>query len=215
MNAMTEVKSDLRPFGNIIDPKDPERDNPHAPLCCGAIKADHKLSSAMSNMIANLEARLAIRWAADRAAERKPTGDIVLDATGRQTTRDERDRAVFDAIAMHALVPDIQAAAKLTHAQVLDSIRRLVHAGYVARKKVGGNSIHTQAIGSPPKALDDVPRTSTSNAVDASVEARKNTRAQKEREAEALRLQGLTLMEIANRMGISKSYVGEMLRGMK
>ena len=183
--------------------------NAHTDLIPNVAKA-YQSTGSKAAMI-RLELALKIRWAADRAAERKPTGDIVLDTTGRQTTRDERDRAVFDAIAMHALVPDIQAAAKLNHAQVLDSIRRLVHAGYVARKKVGGNSIHTQAIGSPPKALDDVPRTSTSNAV----EARKNARAQKEREADALRLQGLTLMEIANRMGISKSYVGEMLRGMK
>ena len=187
--------------------------NAHTDLIPNVAKA-YQSTGSKAAMI-RLELALKIRWAADRAAERKPTGDIVLDTTGRQTTRDERDRAVFDAIAMHALVPDIQAAAKLNHAQVLDSIRRLVHAGYVARKKVGGNSIHTQAIGSPPKALDDVPRTSTSNAVEASVEARKNARAQKEREAEALRLQGMTLMEIANRMGISKSYVGEMLRGMK
>jgi hypothetical protein len=181
--------------------------------CSGSVRPDSAPWKAQA--IANLESRLAVRWAADRAKERKPPQEIVLDYTGHETTRDERDRAVYDAIGRHALVADIQAAAKLPHAQVLDSIRRLVHGGYITRKRIGGNSIHAQAIGSPPEGLVDAPRTRASTAMEASAAARKIAKAQKAAEVEALRAEGLSLGQIIERMGLSRSYVCQLMRGFQ
>ena len=165
-----------------------------------------------SQAISNLESRLAIRWAADRAKERRPAADIILDANGEQTTRDERDRAVFDAIGKHALANDIQAAADLPHAQVLDSIRRLVHAGYITRQRIGGLSVFTQAIGEPPEGLGDVPATRGTNATIASAAARKSAKAEKKEKVLALHDEGHSRAEIQMMTGLSKAYVLELIR---
>ena len=179
--------------------------------CSGSVRHDSAPWKAQA--IANLESRLAVAWAAARAAERKPPQEIVLDYTGHETTRDERDRAVFDAIGKHALVPDIQAAAKLPHAQVLDSIRRLIHGGYITRKRIGGNSIHAQAIGSPPEGLEDVSLVRGLNGTIASAAARKTAKAQKADEIAELKAQGLSLGQIVDKMGLSRSYVCQLMRG--
>jgi len=178
--------------------------------CSGSVRPDS--AAWKSQAIGNLEARLAVAWADARAKERKPAPEIILDATGAQTTRDERDRAVFAAIGKHALVPDIQAAAKLPHPQVLESIRRLIHGGYITRKRIGGNSIHAQAIGSPPDALvDDLGPVGAAGRL-ASLEARKTAKAQKVVEIAAMREEGLPIREIMARVSLSKSQIVRLMR---
>ena len=198
MNAIAHIPADL-----IAD----------AFTCSGSVTPAS--AAWKSQAIANIESRLAVRWAADRAAERKPSREIILDHTGHETTRDERDRAVYDAIGRHALVQDIQAAAKLPHAQVLDSIRRLIHGGYITRKRIGGNSIHAQAIGSPPESLEDVSAIRGLNGTIASAAARKIAKAQKAAEIAELKSQGLSLGQIVEKMGLSRGYVCELMRGFQ